>query len=163
MNDVLPKPFTKEGLLAMLEKHLSHLKKGNPPGIESMPPPLNSTKRSLKSEDSPATSPAAGSNWNSPNQITAGSPAGSNLGDDSYGLPTPSYPTHPVLHAPGTIMYAPPGSMIPHHTAAQRRPIDNISGGADMGGDVKRQQVYPAGPMGTMPSPMPPQMHRPSR
>ena len=27
MNDVLPKPFTKEGLLHMLEKHLPHLKK----------------------------------------------------------------------------------------------------------------------------------------
>lgn len=26
MNDVLPKPFTKEGLLTMLEKYLSHLK-----------------------------------------------------------------------------------------------------------------------------------------
>jgi osomolarity two-component system response regulator SKN7 len=26
MNDVLPKPFTKEGMLSMLEKHLLHLK-----------------------------------------------------------------------------------------------------------------------------------------
>lgn len=26
MNDILPKPFTKEGLLGMLEKHLIHLK-----------------------------------------------------------------------------------------------------------------------------------------
>ncbi len=26
MNDILPKPFTKEGLLGMLEKHLMHLK-----------------------------------------------------------------------------------------------------------------------------------------
>lgn len=26
MNDILPKPFTKEGLLSMLEKHLTHLK-----------------------------------------------------------------------------------------------------------------------------------------
>lgn len=26
MNDILPKPFKKEGLLSMLEKHLSHLK-----------------------------------------------------------------------------------------------------------------------------------------
>jgi len=26
MNDVLPKPFTKEGMLSMLEKHLIHLK-----------------------------------------------------------------------------------------------------------------------------------------
>ncbi|KAG6843327.1 hypothetical protein H0H93_001390, partial [Arthromyces matolae] len=26
MNDILPKPFTKEGLLDMLEKHLIHLK-----------------------------------------------------------------------------------------------------------------------------------------
>ena len=26
MNDILPKPFTKEGLLGMVEKHLIHLK-----------------------------------------------------------------------------------------------------------------------------------------
>ena len=26
MNDILPKPFTKEGLLSMLDKHLTHLK-----------------------------------------------------------------------------------------------------------------------------------------
>jgi hypothetical protein len=27
MNDVLPKPFTKEGMLRTLEKHLAHLKR----------------------------------------------------------------------------------------------------------------------------------------
>ena len=40
MNDVLPKPFTKEGLLSMLEKHLSHLKKSMHPGSGLEPPSL---------------------------------------------------------------------------------------------------------------------------
>lgn len=159
MNDVLPKPFTKEGLLAMLEKHLQHLKKGS---MDAMPPPLNSAKRSLKTEDSPATSPATGSNWNSPNQLTGGSPAGSNLGEDYV---VPAAYGQPVLHAPTTQMYAPAqtSGLLQQPASAVRRPIDSITGGPDLGGDPKRQQMYSTGPMGQMQHPMPPQMQRPPR
>lgn len=167
MNDVLPKPFTKEGLLSMLEKHLGHLKK-NPPGLDSMPPPLNSAKRSLKSEDSPATSPATASNWNSPNQMTAGSPGGSNLGDEPY--MQPGQYVQPGLAAPPPHMYgtAQPGQLAmpprpgPHQGGPHRRDISQISGGPDMGGDAKRPMYAPGG-MNQMPQQMPPHMQRPPR
>jgi osomolarity two-component system, response regulator SKN7 len=61
MNDVLPKPFTKEGLLNMLEKHLQHLKKPLH-GMDAMgvPQPVQplahtSAKQSMKDEDSPGS------------------------------------------------------------------------------------------------------------
>lgn len=36
MNDILPKPFKKEGLLSMLEKHLSHLKEYHAQSVKLM-------------------------------------------------------------------------------------------------------------------------------
>jgi hypothetical protein len=62
MNDVLPKPFTKEGLLTLLEKHLGHLKEQKP--------------------TSQAKSPA--SSWHSPNQLGGVSPTGASITDESY-------------------------------------------------------------------------------
>lgn len=46
MNDILPKPFTKDGLLGMLEKHLIHLKAMRdtaeiPRGLGGVEPPLS--------------------------------------------------------------------------------------------------------------------------
>jgi len=40
MNDVLPKPFTKDSLLGMLEKHLLHMKKMQQLQLERTPTPL---------------------------------------------------------------------------------------------------------------------------
>ncbi|KAK3052802.1 kinase-regulated stress-responsive transcription factor skn7 [Extremus antarcticus] len=144
MNDVLPKPFTKEGLLSMLEKHLSHLKK-HPGGIDAMPaPPLPKAGRSLKTEDSPATSPATTANWNSPNQMSGVSPASSQADDSSmYSASTPYTVTpggHPApMYASATPMGAPPRQP----QQAPRRGIGDISGGGPEMGDMKRQQMYP--------------------
>ncbi|KAI9748292.1 MAG: hypothetical protein M4579_007264 [Chaenotheca gracillima] len=94
MNDVLPKPFTKEGLLNMLEKHLSHLKdpskldglsqqtpsatQQGQPGQGQGTHPLSahhshthsgsaSARQSLKDESSPAAkSPLTAPTWHSP-------------------------------------------------------------------------------------------------
>ncbi|KAK5168876.1 kinase-regulated stress-responsive transcription factor skn7 [Saxophila tyrrhenica] len=161
MNDVLPKPFTKEGLLSMLEKHLSHLKK-HPGGIDAMAaPPLPRSNRSLKTEDSPATSPATTTNWNSPNPMSGVSPA-SNQADDSsmYSAPTP----YPIQHGqpapmypPNTPMGAPPRQPQPPH----RRGIGDISGGGPEMGDMKRQQMYPPQPV--MGQSMPHPTQRPPR
>lgn len=167
MNDVLPKPFTKEGLLAMLEKHLQHLKK-QPVGLDHMPPPLNSAKRSLKSEDSPATSPATASNWNSPNQLVGGSPGGNGLADDPYiGSAPYVQPGMPIGQVYAT---APPGALAmpprpgpPMVGAPQRRGIADISGGPEMVGDGKRPMYGPGPGMGQMPPQMPPQLQRPPR
>ncbi|KAK5135746.1 hypothetical protein LTR08_004732 [Meristemomyces frigidus] len=203
MNDVLPKPFTKEGLLNMLEKHLSHLKKHGP-GIDNMgapppPGPLSSAKRSMKSEDSPATSPAV-SNWNSPGGLAIVSPSGSTHPDDPYmqavhnhagpGPGQGSYPAQAPM-APAQMYNTPPGGPMGPLPATlrgtpvqpgpsgrpplNRRAISDISGGSgDMGGDLKRQQMY-APPTPSMqhmpphsmpphpmpPHPMLPQMQRP--
>ncbi|GAB7347577.1 hypothetical protein MBLNU459_g4463t1 [Dothideomycetes sp. NU459] len=180
MNDVLPKPFTKEGLLSMLEKHLGHLKKPAP-GMEHMgaPPPPSlaqvAAKNSLKSEDSPVTSPATVSNWASPSGNLGVSPAASN---------SEEYMANVAAHAPGPFVL-PPGMQaggLPAGVAfggspprlmgaplqlppggqqgSHRRHISEISGGAsDMGGDLKRQQLgFPPPPPGPMtPTGMAPQ------
>ena len=176
MNDVLPKPFTKEGLLNMLEKHLSHLKKNHVSNhVENMgapPHPLNSAKRSLKSEESPATSPATINGWNSPGNLTGVSPA-STHGDDPYLAPIhgnsvgpspypvitqqqPGMPPSPMYSNPQSgMMAAPP--RLPGQAGPtpllQRRAASEISGGlGDLGPDVKRQQMYaPATPLNGMP------------
>lgn len=174
MNDVLPKPFTKEGLLSMLEKHLTHLKK-QPPGLEIMPPPLNSARKSLKSEDSPATSPATGSTWNSPNQLTGGSPSTSNLAEDPYltnqpygpaGMqPGPQHVYAPQPGAPGNLVMPPHQRGPPMAGAPHRRGISEISGGPEMQ-DAKRPMYAPPPPGSGMPhmqQPMPPHMQRAPR
>jgi osomolarity two-component system response regulator SKN7 len=100
MNDVLPKPFTKEGMLKALVKNLPlFLKDAQPPSQSqyqsqpqlphpgaafSTPNPrqaplgLNmgqmSAPQSIKDETSPGKSPA--SSWHSPNQIPGQSPIG---------------------------------------------------------------------------------------
>lgn len=173
MNDVLPKPFTKEGLLSMLEKHLGHLKK-SPPQIEGMPqgppPPLAQVvaKNSLKAEDSPATSPATISNWTSPGNTLGMSPANSEAAGNEYGMAVqgqPSGPYHmqsgmPPPGMPTQVSYGGsprgmPTGLGPQPVGPHRRQISDISGGpGDIGPDVKRQQMFGPGP----PQHMPPHM-----
>lgn len=143
MNDVLPKPFTREGLLNMLEKHLGHLKK-MPDGMEAMAPhtgsmPQSSVGHSLKDENSPAQSPSTVSNWQSPGQFSAISP--------THGAPSHQYmqPMHsagaysqeqsPIqFHSPQT-PFGPPRQM------QHRRQISEISGD-EISNDAKRQRIY---------------------
>ena len=153
MNDVLPKPFTKEGLLHMLEKHLVHLKKPLAQ-IEGMvaPQPVQVPRQLvLKEEDSPAKSPATTSNWNSPNQIPGVSPVGSSVTDEyaqamhnqQVQHPSP-YGVNPMQAnigystSPQMPMQARQQPLPPSH----RRQISEISGGDDMNNPAKRQQMY---------------------
>ncbi|KAG9892295.1 response regulator, partial [Aureobasidium melanogenum] len=166
MNDVLPKPFTKEGLLSMLEKHLGHLKK-SPSQIDGVttgaPPPLVqvAAKNALKAEESPATSPATVSNWTSPGTGLGMSPAASDAAGNEYSMGVaghPSAPYHmqtgmPPPSMPSQVSYGgsprgmPPG-LGPQPGGPHRRQISDISGGpGDIGGDAKRQQMFGAGPM----------------
>jgi osomolarity two-component system response regulator SKN7 len=153
MNDVLPKPFTKEGLLQMLEKHLAHLKKpiAHVDGMVA-PQPLAATRQVLKEEESPAKSPATASNWNSPNQITGVSPITSNVTDEYMQAVQghPAHPAHPGTYAvnpmQANIAYnaSPQIAMQARQQASHRRQISEISGGDDMSNPAKRQQVYGA-------------------
>jgi osomolarity two-component system response regulator SKN7 len=141
MNDVLPKPFTKEGLLHMLEKHLVHLKK-NAPHADTMvaPQPLAVTRQVLKEEESPSKSPGTASNWNSPNQIPGVSPVGSEeyMHAATYAHPLQGYNTASQLDIQRQQQAAAAAA------AGHRRQISNISGGEDLTNPAKRQQIYGA-------------------
>ncbi|KAF2649399.1 response regulator [Lophiostoma macrostomum CBS 122681] len=154
MNDVLPKPFTKEGLLQMLEKHLVHLKKpvAHVDGMVA-PAPLSTTRQVLKEEESPAKSPATTSNWNSPNQITGVSPVAPSVTEEQY--------MQAVQGHPGAYGVAPMQASIPYNTSPQmqlqarqqqqaaghRRQLSDISGGDDLNNPAKRQQHMYGGPL----------------
>jgi osomolarity two-component system response regulator SKN7 len=151
MNDVLPKPFTKEGLLAMLEKHLSYIKKPvdhQPDGMVA-PQPLLTTRQVLKEEESPAKSPATGSNWNSPNQITGVSPVNSSVTDEYMQAVANSGVYGPGGQMQGAVQYNTSPQQMQQMQARQqqqaaghRRQISEISGADDMNHPAKRQQMY---------------------
>lgn len=155
MNDVLPKPFTKEGLVNMLDKHLSHLKK-QPAGLDPMaapPAPLASAKRSLKSEDSPATSPATASNWNSPGGMAVASPASNHAAEDPHFYAVHNQAQGAQYGVPPAPMYgqpAPPQMRQPPPQQPHRRGVSEMAGGPVEMGDAKRQQMY-APQMGQQP------------
>lgn len=153
MNDVLPKPFTREGLLNMLEKHLPQLKQ-IPDGMEPMAPhaghsmPQSSAGHSLKDESSPTQSPSTVSNWQSPGQFSGISP-------------TQAGPPHQYMHPmhsgysqePSPVQYQSPHTPLgaPPRQMQHRRQISEI-GGDDMTSDRKRQRMYDQpNPMGMQP------------
>lgn len=158
MNDVLPKPFTKEGLLQMLEKHLAHLKKPVA-HIDGMvaPQPLVTTRQVLKEEESPAKSPATAS-WNSPNPIPGVSPVNTGVSEEymhAVQANPAAYAVGQVQGVPGSLPYnAGPQMAIPPHAqqqAGHRRQISDISGGDPMANPAKRQQIYANSPLQAQP------------
>ena len=149
---MLPKPFTKEGLLNMLEKHLGHLKQ-MPDGMEPMVPHAgsalaqNSAGQSLKDESSPAPSPSTISNWQSPGQFNGISPT--NAGPPHQYM-QPMHPGYgqeqsPVQYQPSHTPLGAPRQM------QHRRQISEI-GGDEISGEPKRQRMYDqANPIGLNP------------
>lgn len=145
MNDVLPKPFTKEGLLSMLEKHLSHLK--HPiPGMEHTITGNMSSRhsQSLKDEESPSNSPATMStNWHSPGgQLTGASPVANVHSGDYMGTVRGS--SNDAFGMTSALDYStsPQQSMGMRGAGAPRRGIADITGGEDLATNVKRQQMF---------------------
>lgn len=169
MNDVLPKPFTKEGLLHMLEKHLAHLKKpiSHMEGGMVAPQPLASTRQVLKEEESPAKSPATAS-WNSPNPVPGVSPVATGLSEEYLHAVHANPAAYAVQGVPGmpavtgAVAYnTAPQMAMPGHAppqAGHRRQISDITGGDSMSNPAKRQQMYANAPL--QPQPMNP-MQRP--
>ncbi len=167
MNDVLPKPFTKEGMLRALEKHLPQFKKNagpfQPPTAQMTHPggfvtpnathaPLGlnmgqlSATQSLKDETSPGKSPATASSWHSPNQIPGASPIGNPsggymqqpMGDNRQ------YTMTPTLTNPQTGFPAPPNAgMGAPRAAPHRRGMSDMTGGPAEDHPDKRQRMYP--------------------
>ena len=152
MNDVLPKPFTKEGLLTVLEKHLGHLKDAR--GMEStqfaqlitQDPTQHSSKDDSSSVKSPSTA-----NWQSPTQVAGISPKAHGLADEYAGMTARA--------APYVVDGGPPQD--PFTLAQQeavrvavkvephRRQISQISDASaaeEQPTDAKRQRLYPSQP-----------------
>jgi hypothetical protein len=124
MSDILPKPFTREGLLQLLEKHLPHLKKSTL--IKDEEHPLNALP-------SPNRTPST-STWttsNSPNvsqhDTTFGVLGGSVLDNPMFGSQTGLNPNG--------LAYVPAQAM-----TGQRRPLE--LGDEGIGGGGKRLQMY---------------------
>jgi osomolarity two-component system response regulator SKN7 len=161
MNDVLPKPFTKEGMLRALEKHLPQFKKENqgqyanaplqhPAGLmapNQAQPPLGlnmaqlAANQPIKEDPSPGKSPATAGPWQSPNQITGPPPINAQVpymqqGNGAYAM-TPTHASHPQF-PPNPAMVAPRGAP-PQH----RRVMSDMSGGPapDEHAD-KRQRMF---------------------
>lgn len=137
---MLPKPFTKEGLLNMLEKHLVHLKKMNE-GLEMAPPSATSLHHSaghssIKEDVSPSQSPSTMSTWNSPGTFAGMSPANSG--------------PYTGNHVPATFgvdpsqQYASPRGALRavQHQAGHRRHVSDMSGGPEEMNQAKRHQQY---------------------
>ena len=159
MNDVLPKPFTKDGMLRALEKHLPQFKKNaqfpnsgpmQPTGFvtPNSQPPLGlnmsqlSATPSLKDDPSPRKSPSAAS-WQSPNQIPGTSPINPQGGyiqqqpNGAYAL-TPTHATHPQFPTQNPVMVT-PGANVQQH----RRVMSDMSGGPMPNEHPeKRQRMY---------------------
>jgi osomolarity two-component system response regulator SKN7 len=167
MNDVLPKPFTKEGLLSMLDKHLQHLKKPGVNQVDGMvaPQPLATTRQVLKEEESPAKSPATASNWNSPNQVPGVSPINNNVTEE-YMHGVQAHPgAYAVNQMQGGIQYNTSPQMQlqarqQQQAAGHRRQLSEMSGGDDNTYSAKRQQMYGTPQLQPHPHPMN-QMQRP--
>ncbi|CAL3971835.1 unnamed protein product [Diplocarpon coronariae] len=171
MNDVLPKPFTKEGMLRALEKHLPHFKRNAsfPPGPGGPPMPqsgfatpntaqaplglntgpLSSATQSLKEEASPGKSPVTASTWQSPSQLSGPSPIGSApvgymqpMGDAQQYSLTPPHP-----HPPSGFS-VPPNPVMgqpPSRPASHRRGMSDMSAGPDDHSE-KRHRLFGPGP-----------------
>ena len=141
MNDVLPKPFTKEGLLSMLEKHLGHLKRMSD-GMEQMGPQQGmahaSVGSSLKDETSPAASPSAISNWQSPGQFHGISPTQA-TSSQSFMQPMQS---GGYSQDQSPMSYQPPHTPLSGPPQMQNRRQISELGPEDMSNDQKRQRLY---------------------
>ncbi|KAI9798801.1 MAG: hypothetical protein M1825_004974 [Sarcosagium campestre] len=169
MNDVLPKPFTKEGLLTMLEKHLGHLKdqKGME-GVQTQAISHATTRQPVKDETSPSKSSPT-SSWQSPGQLPGVSPSSHGMNDEymsalrggpSYGMESP------IQHDGMGFPAASSGMTAPRQGAHRRQvsQMSDLSAAEDGMGDAKRQRMFApppppppnpgaTTPMGLMPRP----------
>ena len=152
MDDVLPKPFTRKSLLDMLEKHLLHLKKQQPQGVEQQPlsattapsGAASSAAHSTRDDMSAGASPSGSTGtWNSPSQYSGVSPVTTNM--HFSGMPAHHYVDangHAYQPQPQTPVGLRGPSMMGQQPQNHRRNQSDMSVGGD-GSANKRQRVYP--------------------
>ena len=164
MNDVLPKPFTKEGMLRTLEKHLAHFKKdyihpqqgGHPDNFANSNPSLNinmshtSATHSLKEEPSPAKSGSPStSSWHSPSTVGTSPTQQTNQGYVQMQTnPGGQYMMTPTHSSAGAgYLTQPPGSAMPMpaptaRPGQHRRTISELGMSTEETPE-KRQRMFP--------------------
>jgi osomolarity two-component system, response regulator SKN7 len=159
MRDVLAKPFTKEGMIGKLKKHLVSFLRNPPPelleqmypnGAQGQPPtpgPYGNAPMSLplsaassggvaKFDTTPIQSPSTSASWHSPSQMQQASP---NLANQDY--LSASAAGNPMGMTPGGTARVPyAGAMMP--TMGAGRMPDTMGDGPP----EKRQRLY--GPPG---------------
>ena len=143
MNDVLPKPFTKEGLLNMLEKHVGHLKKMSD-DLNMVPNTAStlahtSSAQSLKDDNSsPGQSPSTLSTWHSPNQFSGISPSSTG----PYMSQQQQVNAGPYALDQSNIQYQTTQIGAPPRGVNHRRQVSEMSGVDDIGNDPKRPRIF---------------------
>jgi osomolarity two-component system, response regulator SKN7 len=149
MNDILPKPFTRESLLHLLEKYLDHLKKSHqldthplsatagPGGAPRIKPDDVSSHGSPQKTPIGTTTTTA--TWQSPQSVQL-SPEGEFVGMTTQNsiFAVPGIPTTPT----GLTGFSPQSAS--SQIAGQRRGIADISGGDAHQQAAKRHQVAQA-------------------
>ncbi|KXH61289.1 HSF-type DNA-binding protein [Colletotrichum salicis] len=150
LNDVLAKPFTKDGMLRILRKHVPHLLKNAPPdelavghGAAQLhannntnnmtAPPMNPQ---VKFDSTPGQSPATTASWHSPAQMHQPSPNVTNIETGYPMANTAQMVMTPTSAQRPTFQNMPPGMQqmrVPDHIVGDDRP-------------EKRQRLY--GPQG---------------
>lgn len=165
MNDILPKPFTKEGMLRILEKHLAPLKL---PGMREYGIPLPnqdthpgyaaptsqsmgmsvsqiSAPQSIKDDSPAARSPAT--SWHSPNSNSMTCPSPTSAGpQDGFNMRQGANGSY---HMAGQIsglrnMDSNAQTMAaPRQGILHRRVTSDMTGGPEEHLDAKRQRMYP--------------------
>ncbi|ESZ96831.1 BRRG2, Response regulator [Sclerotinia borealis F-4128] len=177
MNDVLPKPFTKEGMMKALEKHLGHFRKKAPtigdfssprqmshPGgfITPAPshPPLGlnmgqlTAAQSIVDDAAAGKSPQTATSWQSPIQLPGGSPVVTSA-PGSYMQPTmqpngmrdPSYSVTPTHPHPQSNFPQPP-SGLGNQRPPHRRGISEMSGASTPDGNTDQKRQRMYAPPG---------------
>ncbi|KAI1497287.1 HSF-type DNA-binding-domain-containing protein [Biscogniauxia marginata] len=167
MRDVLAKPFTKEGMIGKLRKHLVNMLRNPPPeammdpmypnGGSGQPPtpgpypnqgvgglgPLSATSSGPvgKFDTTPIHSPATSSSWHSPSQMPHASPT---MGQDQGGYLAAGSGSQMVLTPGGTQKPQYANAMMQQMGGPQRMP-DGMQQRQD-GPPEKRQRLY--GPQG---------------
>ena len=174
MNDVLPKPFTKEGMLKALQKHLPGFLKDaqsqphpqfqaqpgggfSAPGATQQPLGLNmgqlSAAQSLKDEASPGKSPATATSWHSPNQMPGQSPIGNGpigfMQQQTMQQPMRDNPygaMTPTHQHPQAGFPPQPNTPLGHRGPTHKRVISDMTGGPEEHSDRRRPMYAPQPP-----------------
>jgi osomolarity two-component system, response regulator SKN7 len=159
MTDILPKPFTKDGLLQLLEKHLNHLKKHPNPTLDHIKdedphaPHISLHSPQKASQHTPASTwtttspqPSASSASGATMQPGTGLSPTTDINTSEHHYPlsastiyAPSAAAQPGVN-PNGLPFVPQQVPLPQHQVGQRRPLD--MGEADLGPAAKRQQQH---------------------